>query len=321
MANVNKIYRSIREKDKIGHQRRYLKKVMPYMAELWYPAAIKDELPNSGSFYSMYPWRGLLHTTEGSSYAGARSVYVRNRSAPHFTCSFEQGRFSVRQHIPLNRAARALQNLGGGVETNRIRCIQIEIVGFAAQSGAFSHPYLDGIGNLMRWIERNTTIQRTAPIFYGTDAGFILASKSARQRMSFAEWNAFNGWCGHQHCPENDHWDPGKIDINYLLSVGGPTPTPPSGGNIVAVNSPPVKKVDDPQGRGYWIITNDGGVFTFSFEGKELPFHGSLGGILLSKPIIDAGSTTGNGYWMMGADGGIFAFGDEKYAGRVEHIG
>lgn len=288
---------------------------MPYMAELWYPEAIKDELPNAGYMLTS-SWRGVLHTTEGSSYAGAKSAYVGNRSAPHFTVSFEGGVFRVRQHIPLNRAARALRNLTGGVDTNRLRCIQIEIVGFAAKPGAISGAYADGTGRLMRWIEANTEIKRIGP-----GRAFATAYGQNHLRFSNAEWMAFNGWCGHCHVPENDHWDPGAIDINHLLSIGVPTPPPSSGGNAVVAH-PPVKVLMDPQNRGYWVITSDGGVFAYGYPGKTLPFHGSLGGIALAKPIVDAEVTPdGGGYMLMGADGGMFAFGNAQFAGRVEYNG
>jgi hypothetical protein len=31
------------------------------------------------------------------------------------------------------------------------------------------------------------------------------------------EWKMFSGWCGHQHVPNNDHTDPGAIDIDSLM--------------------------------------------------------------------------------------------------------
>jgi hypothetical protein len=40
--------------------------------------------------------------------------------------------------------------------------------------------------------------------------------------MSDDEWNAFNGWCGHQHVPENSHWDPGKLNIDHLTRITRP---------------------------------------------------------------------------------------------------
>src|SRR5690606_3658218 len=41
----------------------------------------------------------------------------------------------------------------------------------------------------------------------------------ARQRMSGDQWETYRGWCGHQHVPENDHGDPGAVDIANLLAI------------------------------------------------------------------------------------------------------
>lgn len=232
------------------------------MTELWYPQATKDELANAGAFYIAYPWRGVLHTTEGATYTGARQAYIANKSAPHFTVTFEGGIFRARQHIPLNKAAKALRNLSGGVETNRVRCIQIEIVGYAANSGAFPGPYLDQLGYLMRWIEANTTIKREAPTFYGQDADFTLATANARQRFSNDQWLHFNGWCGHQHVPENTHWDPGAINIQHLLNVGA--------GGVAPMFDPPlairiVDAIPDVDtGQGALLLQDDGAVFAMA---------------------------------------------------------
>lgn len=97
---------------------------------------------------------------------------------------------------------------------------------------------------------------------------------------------------------------------------------------IVAVNRPPVTflvhpdwPVADPTKPPYLVVTDDGGVFSFG----GAPFFGSLGGVSLNAPIIEAKVTpTGQGYVMLGRDGGIFPFGDAPayYAsGRVEFAG
>jgi hypothetical protein len=33
---------------------------------------------------------------------------------------------------------------------------------------------------------------------------------------------AYRGWLGHQHAPENRHWDPGAIDIDNLIGLALP---------------------------------------------------------------------------------------------------
>ncbi len=45
------------------------------------------------------------------------------------------------------------------------------------------------------------------------------------QRMSGSQYNNFKGILGHQHVAENDHGDPGKLNINKILSYAtGPKP-------------------------------------------------------------------------------------------------
>lgn len=229
------------------------------MSETWYPLAKKDPFQDAGGFIEGYSWRGVLHTTEGTSYAGARSAYAQGK-APHFTASFEGGRFQCWQHIPLNKAARALANPPGGIETNRARCIQIELVAKAASSGTLQREYLNGIGRLMRWIESNTQIKRTALTFHSGTEGITLATVTSPIRLKPREWITFNGWCGHQHVPENAHWDPGAIDIDYLLKFETgvrPMIDPPLDiNNMVAARR-------DIYTNGFYLLQEDGAVFTF----------------------------------------------------------
>jgi hypothetical protein len=240
------------------HKNYYLRKY-PQMAQVWYPLATKDEFANSGGFIEGFGWRGVLHTTEGVSYAGAKSAYASGK-APHFTVSFEAGKFQAWQHIPINKAARALAHPRGTVETNRARCIQIEIVAFAATSGTLQREYLDGIGKLMRWVETNTGIARSALNFHSDREGIVLARDTSPIRLSAAEWTKFSGWCGHQHVPLNSHWDPGAIDIDYLLSVDigvRPMIDPPLNVEMVAVRK------DRYTDNGVYVLGKDGAIFAF----------------------------------------------------------
>jgi hypothetical protein len=65
-------------------------------------------------------------------------------------------------------------------------------------------------------------------------------------------------------------------------------------------------------GKGYWLVGTDGGVFSFG----NAPFLGSTGAFTLQRPIVDFAVTpNGGGYWLVGADGGVFSFGNAKYRG------
>jgi surface antigen len=69
-----------------------------------------------------------------------------------------------------------------------------------------------------------------------------------------------------------------------------------------------------PTGAGYWLLANDGGVFSFG----DARFYGSTGNIALARPVVGMASTpTGRGYWLVGSDGGIFSFGDSHFYGST----
>jgi len=67
---------------------------------------------------------------------------------------------------------------------------------------------------------------------------------------------------------------------------------------------------------GYWILGEDGGVFSF-----DVPFYGSMGGRKLNKPVVGMeASASRQGYWLVAGDGGIFTFGDAPFFGSTGNI-
>ena len=71
-----------------------------------------------------------------------------------------------------------------------------------------------------------------------------------------------------------------------------------------------------PDGRGYWEVGTDGGVFAFG----DAPYEGSLPGehVVPKAPIVGMARTPdGLGYWLVGADGGVFTFGDAAFYGSA----
>jgi hypothetical protein len=72
-----------------------------------------------------------------------------------------------------------------------------------------------------------------------------------------------------------------------------------------------------PSGRGYYILLDDGGVFSFG----DAVFYGSTGGNKpgghlatgLALSLTPSGAV--NGYWMVFDDGGVFTFGDAPFLG------
>jgi hypothetical protein len=200
----------------------------------WDPAAIRAGLPDAGRHLSG-PYRIVLHSTEGTTYGGALGAYKADGSPPHFTGSYEGGRFRHWQHIALDRSAKALEHREGTVHTNRLSAVQIEIVGFAdatraAKYGglhvtAFPAAYLEGIADLIAWIRTQVNVKPVHPTFKAYPASY---GERNGVRFSATDWLAFNGVCGHQHVPNQNHGDPGAIDIAALLPAA-PVPRPPYG--------------------------------------------------------------------------------------------
>jgi hypothetical protein len=86
------------------------------------------------------------------------------------------------------------------------------------------------------------------------------------------------------------------------------------GGPRGTLNAPITAMEATGDGKGYWLVASDGGIFSFG----NAPFLGSTGALRLQAPIVDFAATpSGNGYWLVGADGGVFCFGDAKYRGGV----
>jgi hypothetical protein len=69
-----------------------------------------------------------------------------------------------------------------------------------------------------------------------------------------------------------------------------------------------------PDGRGYWLVASDGGIFTFG----DAHFYGSTGAVNLTKPVVGITPTPdGRGYWLVASDGGVFTFGDARFWGST----
>ena len=103
----------------------------------------------------------------------------------------------------------------------------------------------------------------------------------------------------------------GSGAVGGSVPVGGSVATP---GGLVA---PVVAMAATPDGRGYWQVASDGGVFAFG----SAPFLGSMGGRQIQAPVVGmAPAPDGRGYWLVSFDGGVFAFGSAQYHGSTANI-
>jgi hemopexin len=180
--------------------------------DLWLESATRMPGTKNGPAYIVtMPWRGVLHTTEGGSIDGALGSFAQTNFWP--TLTIEPNTFKIVQHYSLNRGARALSD--HATPENAARCVQIEIVGFAAQTPSWAPEQLAFIRDVVRQIED------LVPIGHYSERTFLDANgvnSTPSNRMSVEEWKRFGGWCGHQHVPGESHWDPGAIDIATILS-------------------------------------------------------------------------------------------------------
>jgi hypothetical protein len=128
-----------------------------------------------------------------------------------------------------------------------------------------------------------------------------------------------NTWGGYAFQPLVYN-DAGQSSTDFIYNIHG-SPQPIAGGapfygslGDVRLNKPIVGMAVTPDGRGYWLVASDGGVFNFGDAG----FYGSLGNIRLNKPIVGMAATPdGKGYMLVASDGGIFPFGDAPFGGSL----
>ena len=190
-------------------------------AERYPPATWRGDGQSGGS-YTAGPWRLVLHTTETRTIPG----YQDGATAPHLTY-FPAAR-TWTQHTTLATAARALRNEPGGVETNRARALQVEIVaysdlGIADRYGGLRVDQLsDGhkadLAAFVAWCHAEFGVQLGWP---GKVAASYSAANAPGFRMTGAQWLAFAAVCSHQHLPEQTHWDTGIMDVGGIIDLAG----------------------------------------------------------------------------------------------------
>lgn len=189
----------------------------------------------------------VLHTTEGTGW----DPYGGGVRAPNYTArpDFKAKRLQWRAHFPDERSSRALRNESGGVETNTLNAVQVELVGTCSIDThkrwlhqGYEHIYwpaapewaLRDLGAFLADMHRRHGIRLQAPPFVAYPQSYGKANKN---RFTFKQWSGFYGVCGHQHVPENDHGDPGALPIKTVLAYAAetvaPKPPKPKGPTLV----------------------------------------------------------------------------------------
>lgn len=181
---------------------------MRYSEAIWHP------LNGGAGKFTGGPYKIVLHTTEGSTAAGALESLKTAHSDSHFVVDA----FDVYQLIDTDQASRSLRNKSGGVQTNKDSAIQIEMVGFAGKPK--SREMLTLVRRLCRWLEQQYDIPRTFP------AGPLpqKPSEAGVEARPPEVWDHKGGYYGHSQVPENNHWDPAMTpdEVAFLFSDDAP---------------------------------------------------------------------------------------------------
>jgi hypothetical protein len=187
---------------------------------------------------------GVIHTTEGRTLPS----YGGGASAPNFTAvpDFANKRLRWYQHFDFDVSSRALMNRSGGVDTNTANAVQIELVGTCDERHASTWDgkragsdyvfwpdapdwALADLGVFVKWAhDQHDVPLRSTVTWKPYNKGQVGGSYGANGvRLTGAQWNAYYGWLGHQHVPENDHGDPGNLDFARVLAHATGQTQPP----------------------------------------------------------------------------------------------
>lgn len=188
----------------------------------------------------------VWHSTESPGWP----AYGGGSMAPTFTArpDFTTRTVHWRQHFPVNMSSRAMRNLAGGVQTNRDRAVQVELVGTCdarprrdavaadwtrrgMRAGTdfmvTSDPpawVVEQCADFAAWLNREWDVPLvTVPRWLPFDESY----GNSPARLSGPAWDAFRGHLGHQHAAENSHGDPGAWPMHTVLAAARRIVSPP----------------------------------------------------------------------------------------------
>ena len=232
----------------------------------------------------------VLHTTESNpgTCEAVANYLVRMGYESHEV--FDPSNDDLLILLPKTVAAKSLVNLPGGVETNqRGGVYQIEIVGRAVDVPNYDDAWY---ARLYERLEEVCAMTGTPPVFPLPFEPYPQSYGNNLVRMSYDDWNCFEGICGHQHVPENDHGDPGALDVTRLQ------PPPPKEDDMPDYILRYLPDLDNqpwlavyPTGRLRWIGGNEAG----HIIGTGVPFVDEVTLPAYEQAKKDAGVTVGSG--------------------------
>jgi hypothetical protein len=108
-------------------------------------------------------------------------------------------------------------------------------------------------------------------------------------------------------------------NAGFYGSIPGIGLAPAGSSSPRKLNAPIVGMVPSADGKGYFMVAADGGVFAFGdakFEGSCPGIGGCAGAAVAVMP-----DASGNGYWLVTATGDVYTFGDAAYYGAPGDFG
>lgn len=167
-----------------------------------YPGGSQEVFAGDNFDFKQAPCKMVLHSTETDAYP----QYAYNK-APHATANPKARTW--RQHRRLDKPSWSLQAPAGKVSTNSLGAIQVEIIGRAATLKDLDQASLDWLGGLIRFLMQQAGVPMQSSVSFG---GAETYGTAGTVRLSANAWTNYRGILGHQHVPNNSHWDPGDLD-------------------------------------------------------------------------------------------------------------
>lgn len=204
------------------------------MPRLWCPGAVVVPAPNGK--ISTHDGGSMLgpdslvacvwHTYEAgyglSAVAGAKGL-IADGNELHLTFNPVQG--GIAQVMPADRAGRGLVNLPGGVQTNRLGKFRVQIEVIARASRPWTQDLTEAghrdLDKIVSWLRDDLGIPDAWPD--GPPPAYPLPRGVTADR-DVHTWLTHSGHYGHVNAPENDHEDPGAIDIRVITAAGRSQP-------------------------------------------------------------------------------------------------
>lgn len=176
------------------------------------PFAVWHPVDYNGGAYTGGPFRIVLHTTEGSTLVAALQEFHAKPYASHFVVDETQ----IIQLINTGIACCALEHYGDP-QTNRLSAVQIEMVAFAGRPKPAA--LLANTAKLLRWIETTHGVSQVWP--NGPCKPAVNGNDGNVHNRSVKGW-ALGGYFGHEHVPNNIHWDPAltEAETATLMTTG-----------------------------------------------------------------------------------------------------